>query len=58
VDNNKQFEEGVDAATDGQPSASNPYPEGSAEYESWNDGYHSIVDQDEDSEHSGIPENE
>lgn len=54
----KQFEEGVDAATDGQPSASNPYPEGSAEYESWNDGYHSIIDHDGGSNHSGDPQSE
>ena len=44
------FEEGVDAATDGGPSSANPYPAGSGENASWNKGYHSVVDQDEDSE--------
>jgi hypothetical protein len=50
------FEEGVDAATDGVPASDNPYPAGTAENASWNDGYHSVVDQDEDSELPSAPD--
>jgi hypothetical protein len=50
------FEEGVDAATDGFPASDNPYPADAAENASWNDGYHSVVDQDEDSELPSAPD--
>jgi hypothetical protein len=54
--NKTPFEEGVAAATDGSPSSANPYPAGSKESASWNDGYHSLVDHDEDSNLPNAPD--
>jgi hypothetical protein len=44
------FEEGVGAATDGMPASANPYPGDSSESESWNQGYHSVVDLRDDAD--------
>jgi hypothetical protein len=46
------FEEGVVAATDGMPASANPYPDGTSEGESWNQGYHSVVDLRNDADQS------
>jgi hypothetical protein len=46
------FAEGVVAATDGMPASANPYPVDTAESESWNQGYHSVVDLRDDTDQS------
>ena len=44
------FDQGVAAATDGLPASANPFPEGTRENASWDEGYHSIIDQREDND--------
>ncbi len=44
------FDQGVAAATDGLPASANPFPEGTRANASWNEGYHSIIDQREDND--------
>ena len=44
----KPFDQGVAAAADGLPASANPYPEGTSDNASWNDGYHSVIGQSDD----------
>jgi hypothetical protein len=44
------FEQGVAAATDGMPASANPFAEGTEAHASWQEGYHSLIDQREDHE--------
>jgi hypothetical protein len=51
----KPFDQGVAAATDGLPASENPYAEGTSANASWNEGYHSVIDQREDIEGTDDP---
>ena len=38
------------AATDGLPASANPFTEGTSAHASWNQGYHSLIDERDDIE--------
>jgi hypothetical protein len=44
------FEQGLAAAADGLPASANPHPEGTSAHASWNEGYHSLIDERDDIE--------
>ncbi|MDG3444628.1 hypothetical protein [Nitrospirillum amazonense] len=46
--NHDPFAEGADACIAGQPETANPYDLGTDDYLTWNDGWQSQADQDDD----------